>query len=90
MSENVFRKDPDARLDYQVDWSDWLDGDTISASSWVLPTGITQYSVTNNTTSATIFLTGGTEGVDYSVVNRITTSGGRINDQTLIIKVRSR
>ena len=29
-----FIKDPDAVLDYQADWSDWLGDDTISSSSW--------------------------------------------------------
>ena len=87
---NTYLKDPDARVDFQADWTDWLAGDTISASTWVVPSGITQYSASNTTTSATIWLSGGTEGRDYSVVNRITTAGGRINDQTLIIKIRSR
>lgn len=87
---NVYLKDPDARVDFQTDWTDWLAGDTISASSWVVPSGITQYSTSNTTTTATIWLISGSEGRDYAVVNRITTTGGRINDQTLIIKVRSR
>lgn len=33
--------DPDEVLQYDVDWSDWLDtGDTIAASDWDVPAGI--------------------------------------------------
>ena len=32
----TFTKDPDAVLDYSVDWSLWLAGDQISSSEWML------------------------------------------------------
>ena len=35
----TFTKDPDAVLDYSVDWSLWLAGDTISSSEWLLDDG---------------------------------------------------
>lgn len=83
-----FVKDPGARKPYTIDWSDWLDGDTISASTWTLDTGITNYTSSNTTTAATIWLTGGTHGTDYNVVNQITTAGGLIEQRTLKIQVR--
>jgi len=89
MSE-TFAKDPDAVLDYQVDWSDWLDTDTISTSTWTVPTGITKDSDTNTTTAATIWLSGGTAGTSYNIVNHIVTAAGREDDRTIIIKVRER
>ena len=85
-----FFKDPDAVLDYQVDWSDWLDSDTILSSDWTVPTGITEDSDTNTTTTATIWLSSGTVGTEYSLVNRIVTAGGRKDDRTIIIRVRGR
>lgn len=85
---NSFVKDPGARKDYAVDWSDWLDGDTISASAWTPPSGITQYSASNTPTAATIWLSGGTAGEEYAVVNQITTAGGRIDQRTIKIVVR--
>jgi len=87
MSVSTFTKDPDAKLDYQVNWATWLAGDTISISSWVVPTGITQTTTSNTTTTATIWLEGGTIGRSYDVVNRITTAAGRINDRTIRIYI---
>jgi hypothetical protein len=31
-------KDPNAALDYTIDWSDWLGADVIAASVWTLAT----------------------------------------------------
>lgn len=85
-----FTKDPDAVLDYRWDWSDWLDEDTISSSDWVLPDGIVEDSSTHTGTTTTIFLSGGTVGTTYSVINRITTAAGRIDDRTAKFKVREK
>ena len=82
-----FVKDPDAKLDYKVDWEEWLDGDTISASTWTVPTGLTQVSASFSTTTATVWLSGGTAGGSYQVVNRVTTAAGRIDDRTITIRV---
>lgn len=83
----TFLKDPDATLDYKVDWSDWLGADTISTSSFTVPSGITEDTSTNSTTTATVWLSGGTVGERYKVINRIVTAGGRTADRTLYIKV---
>lgn len=85
-----FMKDPDAVLDYHIDWSKWLDGDTISASTWDAPTGITIDSSDFTSTTAVVWLSEGTEGSTYKVVNSITTSDGRSDDRTLFINVRER
>jgi hypothetical protein len=82
-------KDPNAVLDYRFDWQGddpgpWLaDAETISTSTWTVPTGITKDSDSKTDTTATIWLSGGTAGVTYDVVNRITTSAGRTEDRTL-------
>lgn len=85
----AFRKDPDAVLDYLVDWAAWLDGDSIATSTWVVPSGITKDSSTATTTTAMIWLSGGTTGVSYSLVNRIVTAAGRTDDRTIVIECRS-
>lgn len=85
-----FLKDPDAVLDYQIDWSTWLGSDTIASSSWVIPTGITEDSDSNTTTTATVWLSGGTAGTTYTVTNRIVTAGGRTEDRSLTIKCYDR
>lgn len=83
-------KDPDAVLDYVIDWSDWLDSDTISTSDWTVETGITEDSDSNTTTTATIWLSGGTVNDRYIVTNRIVTVGGRTDDRSISIYVREK
>lgn len=83
-----FTKDPDSTEDYQFRWSPELDGDTISSSSFSLPDGLTQVSTSNTTTTATIFVSGGSSGQSYRVTNRVVTAGGRTWDKTIRILVQ--
>jgi hypothetical protein len=87
---NTFTKDPDAILDYTFDWSEWLGTDTISTSTFTLTSGITKDSDSKTTTTTTIWLSGGTSGSTYLVTNRIVTVGGRTEDRSIMIEVRSR
>lgn len=85
-----FGEDPQ---DFNVDWSSWLSAraDTIVVSTWVVDTpGITVSSETETTTSATVWLSGGTLGESYSLTNQITTAGGRSPDQRITVRVRER
>lgn len=88
MSIEVFSKDPSARKDYIVDWEDWLNGDTISSVAWTVPSGLTTYSTSNTTLIATIWLSGGTHGTDYTVTCQITTAGNRIDQKSFKIQCR--
>ena len=84
-------KDPNATLDYSVDWSAWLPtGDTISQSAWTVPAGLTKGAESVGTGVATVWLSGGTVGTRYGIVNRITTAAGRIDDRTLTLVVQER
>jgi len=85
---NTFVKDPSARKDYTVDWSAFLDGDTISAVAWTVPLGLTNYATSATTTTATIWLSGGIANLDYEVVCQVTTAGGLIDQRTIKIQVR--
>jgi len=85
-----FVKDPDATLDYKADWTLWLDGDTISQSSWIIPADLTKEAEAVGDTTATVWLSGGTLGRKYEVVNRINTSAGRTDDRTFIIRIRQK
>ena len=86
----LFKKDPSAILDYSIDWSLWLDGDTIQSSSWTVPQGLTKASETNDPTTATVWLSGGTVDQTYTVTNRITTANGRTDERSILIKVEDR
>ncbi len=87
---SLFRKDPSAALDWRVDWEPWLKGDTITGSTWLPTTGIVVDSATFTTTSATVWLSGGTAGTVYTLTNRVTTAGGRTDDRSITILVGER
>lgn len=82
-------KDPTDVVDYEIDWLVLLGEDTILSSAWNIPTGIVGDSATNTASTTTIFVSGGTAGTDYGVVNRITTVDGRTFERTLVIPVRT-
>ena len=84
------RKDPDAVVDYGIDWVRWLAGDTILTSVWFLPSGITEDHATNTLSATTIWLAGGIIDTSPRLTNRITTALGRTQDQTVTIPVRAR
>jgi len=86
----LYQKDPDAVLDYVIDWSTWLGIDTIATSTWTADSGITVDSEQETTTTATVWLSGGTAGSRYNVVNEITTNAGRTENRTIVIEVRER
>jgi hypothetical protein len=84
-------KDPDEVVDYAVDWRSVLTGgDVIVTSTWTLPTGIVGGAQSFTDTQTTIWLQGGTDGVNYDLLNRITTQGGRTWDQTCTLRVRTK
>ena len=88
----TFAQDPDAILDYTRDWSTYLSGDTIATSEWIVPAGVTLgtggNAPTNNTTSATAWLSGGTSGEVHIITNRITTAGGRTDDRSFLLTIK--
>jgi hypothetical protein len=83
-------KDPNAVLDYQFNWASWLGSDTIQTSTWDVPDGITKTGEDNSDTTATIWLSGGTAGTSYTLVNQIVTAGGRTDERTLVIHVKDK
>lgn len=83
-------KDPNDVDSFGINWATRLDGDLISTSDWIVPTGLTEDSASNTTTTTTIWLSSGTDGDDYELTNRITTTGGRTLDQTVKLRVRAK
>ena len=86
----TFTKDPNAVLDYSIDWTRWLAGDQIAASEWIVASGPTKRADSKTATSATVWLSGGTAGQSYIVTNRITTAAGRTEDRSFTIRVEER
>ena len=99
---NAFIKDPDAiNVPYSINWDQRTptsaagtgylgSGETITSSTWIVPTGITKVSDIASTTVTTIRLSGGTDGQSYTLVNRITTSSGVTDDESIVILVRQK
>lgn len=88
-------KDPDSRLPFSVDWTAWLsnEDDTGASATWIAPAGIVQEASPAPSLTAgvaTAWFSGGTDGKDYRITCRLTTAGGRVDDRTVVIKVRQR
>lgn len=87
----VFQKDPAAVLDWAFDWSAWLaSGETITSRVVTVPTGITKDSDTEAAGKVTVWLSGGTAGMSYSVACKIVTSAGRTDERTIWVQVADR
>lgn len=92
-----FKHDPDATLDYAVDWTSWLaSGETISSVSWTVPAGVTEesapggWSEPDANNKRTVWISGGTAGTDYTVACEITTSVGRVDERSIILEAQER
>jgi hypothetical protein len=83
-------KDPDEVLDYGIDWTARLAGDTIQSSTWIVPDGITKVSDSSNDTSTEIWLSGGTLGAALQITNRVVTHGARTMDQSVTLLIKSK
>lgn len=86
-------KDPNAALDYTIDWSDWLGADVIAASTWTVASpagGLVSTTPAYTNTAAKTWLSGGTAGQVVRVTNRITTSLGRIDDRSFNVRLVER
>lgn len=88
------KKDPDEVLDFVIDWTDRLAGDTIVTSEFILPTspaGLARQSQSVSGQKKTVvWLMGGVLGSDYLILNRIVTAGGRTMDQTVKLPIRAK
>lgn len=93
-----FVKDPDATVDFAVDWSEWLAGDTITTSVWLVPEGLVPAGLVEEASPAasvvgdvaTVWLSGGVAGTSYTVTNRVTTAAGRVDDRSFPVAVQHR
>lgn len=98
MTRPAFVKDPDETLDYDVDFNDprdpWLStGDTIASATVSLAAGDTSGLVIDSfghtSTLVKIWASGGTDGETATIEVRVTTTGGRIKEVTMSIRIRS-
>lgn len=79
------------KLDFGFNWSLWLGEDTIASSTWSVSnsSAVTVDASTNDTTSTTVWLVGGTVAEYATVTNRIVTAAGRIAERSFPVSVLS-
>lgn len=97
MSQNSFRKDPQAIEWFGVDWTERLQGDgvfaadSIVSSDWIVPVGLDEEDDMSMTKAAGVKLSGGVVGTTYKVTNRIVTAvNGETLDGTIEITVEEK
>jgi len=98
-------KDPDETLDFSVDWSRYLDGDTITSVVWYCVdengvkqrfndtqtiNGLQRASASNTDTVAVLQLALGTVNTMYHIYCQITTSGLVTTERKINLRVRQR
>ena len=88
-------KDPDALLDYSVDWgADYLAGDVLTESSWtVSPAESGGVSIVSNRFDlllSTVQVAGGTAGRIYRLTNHVATAEGREDSRSIVLRVEKR
>lgn len=87
----TWEKDPSAVLDWKFNWTNWLSAaETISSATVTVESGLTKDSESNDTTTVTVWLSGGTLGETYEVTCRVTTNQGRTDERTIGIRVTDR
>ena len=90
-----FLKDPDAILDYQLDWTQYLaEGDTIDSAEWSVAGDLPDLTVDTGIatgTVTTVWLSGGIAAESpYVVTCHIETVQGRADDRSIQIKIGER
>lgn len=91
--------DPDSRLDYTLDWSEWLSGtDSVATATWTVSTiaGDPAPATVDTTTinsllgTTTAIVVGGTAGNIYTATCRVNTANGLIDERTFRLVVKNR
>jgi hypothetical protein len=88
----TFDKQPAEVQDYDVSFVNWLAalGDTGASATATATTGITLVSTTFTSGVVKVWLSGGVDGQSYTVVINVTTTGGRVKQSEIVIKVKDK
>jgi len=88
-------KDPDAVLDYSVDWgAEYLGGDQLATSEWsvdpVETGGVTVEDSAFDASTSTVKAGGGLPGRIYRLINHVVLGSGRIDTRSIVLRVEKR
>lgn len=92
---SLLLKDPDAILDYAIDWgAEYLNGDVIDQSSWsvepIEPGGANVIASAFDFLTATVQTGGGRAGHLYRLTNRVVMASGREDRRSIVLRVERR
>lgn len=98
-------KDKDEIVDYSIDWSRFLDGDTVTSVSWYVDdadgvktlvattdivNGLQFVAGTNTLTVTTARFSLGTNNVRYKVTCRVATSAGLQYERSVYLRIKEK
>jgi hypothetical protein len=88
-------KDPDAVLDYLIDWgAEYLGDDLLAESDWsVAPDeagGVTIAGSDFDATTSTVKAGGGLPGRIYRLINEVVTASGRVDSRSIVLRMEKR
>lgn len=88
-------KDPEASLDYSIDWgAEYLGQDVLTASEWSVspdePGGAAIEGDHFGPAVATVKAVGGTPGRIYRLVNQVSLLSGRSDSRSIVLRVEKR
>jgi hypothetical protein len=91
MPQARFDKQPRELLDYDIDLSRWMpDGDHAVSAQVFIDDGLTLEATIITATQVKLWISGGTDGENYLIAVLTTTSGGRLKEVDIEIRVRER
>lgn len=90
-----YSKSANERKRYTIDYSDWLDTAelvsttlfTIETNTIITPLVIDGYLLDGTGMIVSFFVSGGVQGVQYSVIVKITTNGGQIKEDAILFDI---
>lgn len=85
---NFFQR-PASVLDYRIDWTDWLAGDTISSGEFSVSPSSPSVIASQSTSSTvgTVWVSNGTSGTAYTLTHRVSTTGGRTDERSFTVSI---
>lgn len=85
-------KDPDEKLDYDLDWTVALvNGDTIASSVWTVERGTVVIDSDQFSNTATkVWLTGGVVGERCVLTNHVVTASAREMDRSVPLTIKAK
>jgi len=92
---SLLLKDPDAVLDYSIDWgAEYLGGDLLAGSAWSAapdePGGVSIVGSQFDATTSSVKAAGGIPGRIYRLVNQVVTAAGRTDSRSIVLRVEAR